>query len=122
MCENVCSWKECLRKANVDVDGAIQRFSNKEERYVKYLKLFKNNSNFHNLLIALENGNCNEAFECCHSLKGVVGNLGFNTMYPKIYDACETLRSGSMEGVSGLIDEITDNYNEIVRIIAEYLE
>ena len=39
MCEN--EWKERLRKVDVDVDGAIQRFSNKEDRYIKYLRLFK---------------------------------------------------------------------------------
>ncbi len=114
-------WKCELRSANVDVDGAIERFSNKEERYVKYLKLFKNNSSFNNLLIALENGDCNGAFENCHSLKGVIGNLGFTSMFPNIYSACEILRSGSMEGVPELIDEITGNYNDIVGIIDKYL-
>ena len=118
----MCEWKERLRKADVDVDGAIQRFSNKEERYIKYLRLFRNNTSFHNLLIALENGNCGEAFECCHSLKGVVGNLGFNTLYPNIYEACEILRGGSMEEVKELIDEITDNYNEIIEVVSQYLE
>ncbi len=122
MCNNMCEWKEMLRRVDVDVDGAIQRFSDKEERYIKYLKLFKNNSSFHNLCISLENGNCDEAFECCHSLKGVVGNLGFNTIYPNIHEACEILRRGSMEGVRELIDEITDNYNEIIKIISENLE
>ena len=34
-------WKVELKCANVDVDGAIERFSNKEERYIKYLKLFR---------------------------------------------------------------------------------
>lgn len=114
-------WKSELRNANVDVDGSIQRFSNKEERYVKYLKLFKNNSGFNNLLIALENGDCNAAFESCHSLKGVIGNLGFTSMFPNIYSACEILRNGSMEGVSELIDEIKGNYKDIIRIIDKYL-
>ncbi len=115
------NWKNELRSINVDVDGAIERFSNKEERYVKYLKLFKNNSGFNNLLIALENGDCNAAFENCHSLKGVIGNLGFTSMFPNIYSACEILRTGSMEGVSELIEEITGNYNDIVSIIDRYL-
>ena len=33
-------WKELLRLEDVDVDGVIKRFSNKEERYIKYLNLF----------------------------------------------------------------------------------
>lgn len=119
--EHIIEWKIELQRADVDVDGAIQRFANKEERYVKYLKLFKNNSSFHNLTIALENSECEEAFECCHSLKGVVGNLGFRTLYPTICEACEILRGGSMEGVSDMINSIEDNYNEIIRIITKYL-
>lgn len=116
------NWKEELRRANVDVDGSISRFSNKEERYIKYLKLFRKNTSFDDLLVALENGDCNAAFENCHSLKGVIGNLGFRNMFPNIYDACEILRNGSMEGVLDLISEITDNYKEIVGIIDKYLE
>ena len=53
---------------------------------------------------------------------GVVGNLGFNTLYPNIYEACEILRGGSMEEVKELIDEITDNYNEIIEVVSQYLE
>ena len=113
-------WKVELKCANVDVDGAIERFSNKEERYIKYLKLFRDNASFHNMLVALEQGDCSAAFENCHSLKGVVGNLGFRGIFPNIYDACDILRNGSMEGVADLITAVEDNYQEIIRIINKY--
>ncbi len=114
-------WKEELRRADVDVDGAIARFSNKEERYIKYLKLFRADNNFNELVSAIENNDCAKAFECCHSLKGVVGNLGFRTIFPNVYDACEVLRNGEMKGVNELIYDVRDNYQIIIDVIDRYL-
>ncbi len=115
-------WKDELRHADVDVDGAIARFANKEERYIKYLKLFAQDDNFARLQSAIEKKECCAAFESCHALKGVVGNLGFRLIFTNVYDACEILRNGRMEHVGELIDEVTDNYNIIVNIIRKYLD
>lgn len=117
----MADWKEALKSADVDVDGAIERFSNKEERYLKYLRLFYEDTNFNDLIDDLGGGNIHSAFEHCHTLKGLAGNLGFSRIFPKVYDACEILRSGSDEGVIKLLDEVTDNYNEIITIIGELI-
>lgn len=114
-------WKEELRNAGVDVDGTIARFSNKEERYIKYLKLFSEDTCFSELIDALTEGDASEAFEKCHMLKGLVNNLGFTRMIPDINEACEILRAGSMEGVMPLLDGVTDNYNDIINIINSLL-
>lgn len=112
-------WKSELKHADVDVDGAIARFSNKEERYIKYLKLFYADENYNKLVQAIDNNNNIEAFEYCHALKGVVANLGFRTMFTSIFDACEILRTGEMEGTGELVGKISDNYNRIMEIIKE---
>lgn len=115
------TWIEKLRTIDVDVDGAIERFANKEERYIKYLKLFANNQDFPCLIKAIEEENVDKAFEHCHSLKGVVGNMGFKKLYTGIFEACEILRVGSMDGVREIIYPLRDNYNKILDIINEYL-
>ena len=69
----------------------------------------------------MKKNDCLEAFESCHSLKGVVGNLGFRTIFPNIYDACEILRTGTTDGVQPLVDDVEDNYNEIINIIKKCL-
>lgn len=112
-------WKEQLRKANVDVDGAIKRFINKEDRYIKYLKLFADSQDLHNLNVALERNEVKEAFDFCHTIKGVSGNLGFMTLYEETSKACDILRVGKMDGVKELIDKLTPNYQIIVSIIRE---
>lgn len=114
-------WKEELRNAGVDVDGTIARFSNKEERYIKYLKLFSEDTSFSELIDALTEGDVSESFEKCHMLKGLVNNLGFTRMIPDINEACEVLRSGSLEGVLPILDGVTDTYNDIINIINSLL-
>ncbi len=115
------TWKDELRAADVDVDGAIERFANKEERYIKYLKLFSTNKDFESLVKAIKDGNVEKAFEHCHSLKGVVGNMGFRKLHSQIYEACEILRNGNMDGAPNKIYAIEDNYHQIIKIIDEYL-
>lgn len=114
-------WKEQLKCADVDVDNAISRFSGKEERYIKYLKLFCKDDSYDMLIDALNRGDCNKAFECCHSIKSVTGNLGFRTVFHNMYDACEKLRAGDMEGVPELVKDVEDNYRTIIDIITNYL-
>lgn len=114
-------WKEELRNINVDVDGAIERFSGKEERYIKYLKLFSEDTSFSELLDSLSEGDVSESFDKCHTLKGLVNNLGFKGMIPDINEACDILRVGSMDGVVPLLDGVTDNYNDIINIINNLL-
>lgn len=115
-------WKEELKAADVDVDDAISRFSGKEERYIKYLKLFYGDDNYDRLIEAIKRGDCSEAFECCHSLKGVAGNLGFRKIFHNIYDACEKLRVGDMKGVDKLVSDAEGNYCTIIGIIQRYLQ
>ena len=112
-------WKEELRMADVDVDDAIATFGNKESRYVKYMMLFLEDDNYRLLIEAVKEGKCKEAFEYCHALKGIVGNLGFKKMFTNIYDACELLRAGRLEGVLELVMGVEDNYNRIIAIIKE---
>ena len=114
-------WKELLRLEDVDVDGAISRFANKEERYIKYLRLFLQDNNYELMNKYIAEGDVNKAFERCHAFKGVVGNLGFKSMYTVIYDVCELLRAGKIEGVEALVDEIRDNYDSIIEIICNNL-
>lgn len=113
-------WKEELKNAEVDVDGAIARFSQKEERYIKYLKLFREDNSYEKMSSALEQNDCAAAFESCHTLKGIVGNLGFNKMFAIVYDACEVLRKGELEGVQDMVVDISDNYTEIICVIDKY--
>lgn len=111
------NWKDELKEENVDVDAAINRFSGKEDRYIKYLKLFYKDNSWNNLLSNIENTDTKAAFESCHTLKGISANLGFNDIFNHLFEACEILRNGEMTGVMELVNDVKGNYERITDII-----
>lgn len=114
-------WKKELIDLNVDVNGSIERFSGREDRYVKYLKRFGEDTNFEDMKNAVERGNVQAAFDACHTLKGLTGNLGFDGITDTVCEACEILRAGSLKGVKEKIETVIDNYFNIINVIKTLL-
>lgn len=114
-------WKKELIKLNVDVNGSIERFSGREDRYVKYLKRFGEDTNFKDMEEAVENGDVQAAFDACHTLKGLTGNLGFDGITDTVCEVCEILRAGSLDGVKEKIETVNDNYFNIINVIKTLL-
>nr|MCR5278201.1 Hpt domain-containing protein [Lachnospiraceae bacterium] len=63
---------------------------------------------------AFEAGNANDAFEAIHTLKGVVGNLGFTYLYRKSSEVTEILRAGSLDVSKELLSELKDEYARVI--------
>lgn len=111
------NWKNNLKQCGVEVDDAIARFCNKEERYLKYLKLFYNDNAYNQLIEAIKSGDVKEAFENCHNLKGVVTSLGFASIYPTICEVCEILRAGRIDNTLDMVTSVQSEYTKIIKII-----
>ena len=105
-------WKKELMDFNVDVNGSIERFSGREDRYIKYLKRFGEDTNFEDMKYAIEKGDVQAAFGACHTLKGLTGT---------VCEVCEILRAGSLEGVKEKIETVNDNYFNIINVIKTLL-
>ncbi len=88
--------KKFLEDKGFDVDGTMKRFLNNETLYMKCLKKFLDDSSFEKLKIAFEKGNCKEAFEGAHTMKGFVSNLGINEIYHLLIPMVEKLRVQDM--------------------------
>lgn len=114
-------WKKELIDLNVDVNGSIERFSGREDRYVKYLKRFGEDTNFEDMKNAVERGDVQAAFDACHTLKGLTGNLGFDGITDTACEVCEILRAGSLKGVIEKIETVIDNYFNIINVIKTLL-
>ena len=115
------NWKKELIDLNVDLYGSIERFSGREDRYVKYLKRFGEDTNFEDMKNAVERGDVQAAFDACHTLKGLTGNLGFDGITDTVCEACEILRAGSLKGVKEKIETVNDNYFNIINVIKTLL-
>lgn len=80
----------------IETRGTLERMCGDYAFYRECLTLFVNDSAFHQLRQAVEEGNVTAAFDAAHTLKGVAANLGLIPFLEDIAPFVETLRAGSM--------------------------
>ena len=110
---------EALKEAGINVDDGLSRCLGKEDFYLKMVYLGLSNQNFQLLLPALQEKNYKNAFELCHSLKGVIGNLSLSPLYELICNLTENLRKLSLspekqDSPSTNQDELLNLYEQII--------
>ena len=66
----------------------------KDERILKYLRLFPADENCDNCFAALDAEDYDTAFRCAHNLKGMCLNLGLGDYTNAAVELCESLRNG----------------------------
>ncbi|MCI8321435.1 MAG: Hpt domain-containing protein [Dorea sp.] len=111
--------KECYEVIGGDYEAVFQRMMRKEALIIKFAKKFIDDGSYKNLVDNLSAGNVEEAFRAAHTLKGVAQNLGFEKLYKPSSDMAEILRAGNMEGIDGLMDDITREYEKTVTALRE---
>ncbi|MBR1639336.1 MAG: Hpt domain-containing protein [Treponema sp.] len=84
---------EGLKDFGADVNTGLSRCLNKEDFYLKMVNMGLADKRFEELEGVLKEKNLDSAFEMCHALKGVIGNLSLTPMYDKICEMTELLRA-----------------------------
>lgn len=116
-----------LQNLGTDVPGALARFVNNESLYIKFLSRFLQDTNMQQLQQAVADEDYEEAFKNSHTLKGVTGNLGLNSIYlPLIpyvellrdYETNDFKRDAAVEDLS----VITEAYENVCSVIHKYLD
>lgn len=97
---------ESLRKAGADVDTGLSRCMGKEDLYLKLVNMGLGDAKFEELGVALNDGELDHAFELCHALKGVIGNLAITPMFEVISAMTEKLRGRELVDYSAMYSEI----------------
>ncbi len=105
---------ESLKAAGANVEEGLSRCLNKEDFYLKMVNIGLNNQNFQLLGPALEAKDFDRAFELCHSLKGVIGNLSLTPLYDLICSLTELLRSRTDADYSELYNQIITMQKELL--------
>ena len=115
-------------KVGGSYDEVIGRLG-KDERIVKYTKMFLSSPEHDDLLTAISDGNFAEAFRHSHSMKGVCANLGLENLRKSASDLCEELRPcGSGENplpepatdITPLLEKVKEDYAVAVEAIKEH--
>ena len=101
----------------------------KDDRIVKYLKMFPGDTSFNDTVAAFESGDWENAFKASHTLKGVCANLGLENLREKASELCETVRPGNdgeskvyhppVCDVTGMIDDLKSHYDSAIKAISE---
>ncbi|WP_294145492.1 Hpt domain-containing protein [uncultured Clostridium sp.] len=88
------SFREILGAYGVDYDRTMARFMGNEKFYLKILKRLPQDQNLDGLGAALDKEDLAAAFEAAHTIKGLAGNLGLQSIYEVISAMVEPLRAG----------------------------
>ena len=83
---------EELRSSGADVETGLSRCLGKEDLYLKLVGMGLGDAKFEELGAALNGGDLDKAFELCHALKGVIGNLAITPLYEALSEMTEKLR------------------------------
>lgn len=105
----------------INVKEGLDRFCGIEDLYENILKKFLNDPEFDKLEKALDDCDFASAFNACHTLKGLVGNLSIIPLYKIVFEETELLRNGTdIAGAVKLFPKLKEEYLRVVTVLKEY--
>lgn len=115
--------KKAFDEIGIKIEEALERFSNMEDFYDRFISKFPEEKNFISFLEYMEAKDYKNAFFACHTLKGVVGNLSIMPLYRLISEETELLRNGTdVVGAAELLPQITNEFQRVSNIIHSYYQ
>lgn len=109
--------KEFYEVINGDYEDMKNRLNN-DELMTKIIKMFLNDTSYHDLKEGLAEGDGEKAFRAAHTLKGVCLNLGLSNLSSDVSEFTEDLRGRQIpDDFKEKFQKITDNYNKTIEAI-----
>lgn len=97
---------EQLAPYGIDYADAMERVGGSADFYKKLAMKYLNDSNYVNLVAAMDAKDYDEAYKAAHALKGVSGNLSFPTLFKAAAAASDALFEGEPQAAAELMPEI----------------
>ena len=104
---------EELKALGADTDTGLSRCVGNETLYLKLVNMGLGDTKFEELGAAVNAGDLSNAFELCHALKGVIGNLAITPLFDALSDMTEKLRVREQA-------DYTSIYSEIINIRSKF--
>ncbi len=105
---------EELKNKGADVETGLSRCVGNETLYLKLIKIGLEDVKFDELGTTLEAKNLDKAFELCHALKGVIGNLALTPLYDAVSQMTEKLRGREQADYPAM-------YSDILKLRSNFL-
>lgn len=116
MDENI---RERLIAAHIDVDEAMERFAGNYGLLERFLRRFPDDENYSLLQKYLEEGNTEDAFRACHTLKGLCANLSMNDMVETVSRQVEYLRAGNIQEAKAVMPHVSEKYDRMIAAVKD---
>lgn len=112
---------KALEAVGINVCEGLERFSGIEDLYEGFLIKFINDPEFEKLETSLNNSEFDKAFDACHTLKGVVGNLSITQLYKIVFEETELLRNGTdLVGAVKLFPKLKEEYLKVINVLTNF--
>lgn len=108
---------EKLQNWGCNTQEALERFVGDNDLYIMCMNLFIEDGSFEQLGVAIENSDIDAAFNACHTLKGVAGNVSAGPLFVAIEELTERLRAKDTTGMAEDYQKIMQLREELAAVL-----
>ncbi|MDC7286814.1 Hpt domain-containing protein [Blautia schinkii] len=109
--------QEFSEKTEMDLRGTLERFANMEPMLVKFLKKFAEDPSFQELSQAVADKDYPMMERSAHTLKGVAGNLGFQSLFHINQEIVDAVRAGDYSKIDDCFARDKEVYDNIIKCL-----
>ena len=99
---------EQLKNNGADVETGLSRCVGNKDLYLKLVNMGLSDKKFEELGTAITQNDLTQAFELCHALKGVIGNLALTPLFDALSQMTEKLRARENTNYSKMYSDILE--------------
>lgn len=109
--------KNTFRENGIDIDTALERFSENDELYLKYFYLFPEDKTYHNFINLFKASKLWQTQNMLITFIAIVGNLGFTTLYDDSRDLLRKIKSNNVSDAIVSFEKLKKDYSKTVAFI-----
>ena len=110
---------EKLKEFGANTEEGLSRCMGMEPFYLKLVRMSVEDPSFSRLENAMAAEDYSEAFEACHALKGMLGNLGLDPLADTASELTEMLRPRQKCDCAELVEKLFAGLKDLKSIIEE---
>lgn len=110
---------ESMQTCGVDTEATLRRFGNNSGLLERFVLKFPQDPTFSSLTEAIPGEDFELMERLAHTLKGTSANLGYQELSDRCAALVAALRGGQREGLAGLFQPISEEYQRVVGAIGQ---
>ena len=109
-----------LAQYGIDYKDAMDRVGDNADFYKQLAMKYLDDSNYAELVAAMDAANYDDAYKAAHALKGVSGNLSLSDLYKASSAVSEALREGEYQAAGMLMPQVKEAHEKAVEGLAKW--